>query len=328
MNDPSFVYRCENLAYALNVAGHKTELTHISKLSPFVKADVVFFHRPSFSLRLFCLKMIFDFRSILTMLDVDDLIFKPSCADQSPAYRNQILSLEKVKKQFMKNLKAFKLFSNFVTTTEALKEHLYHIFPKAKVLLIPNTVHYSWYGIESKPINLTIKKIVYFPGTKSHDADFAIISEVLSIFLKKHPDVQLCITGPLNFEVEANKKQIVHNNKVPFNQHWKNYEGVWINLAPLELTEFTKCKSALKVIEAAFWGIPTITLNLPDALKYTESGAIIVKSVDEVISKLEILYDEALYGEITKSIKENSLKISNLEKNVKIFVDFVKDLQK
>lgn len=328
MQDPSFIYRCENLAHALNVAGNTTKLIHISKLSSFVKADLVFFHRPSFSLKLFCLKKIFDFRSILTIVDVDDLIFQPSYADQSPAYRNQVLSLQKVKKQFTKHLRAFKLFLNFTTTTEPLKEHLHQSFPKAQVLLLPNFIHFSWYEKQNKTVNLNIKKISYFPGTKSHDADFAIISEVLSIFLKKYSDVKLYITGPLNFKIEANQDQIIYNKKVSFDQHWKNYEGVWVNLAPLESTEFTKCKSALKVMEAAFWGIPTITLNMPDALKYLTSGAIIAENANDIISKLEILYDEATYSVAIKSIKDNLLKVSNLEKNIQNFINFIKTLQK
>ncbi|MEA1952836.1 MAG: glycosyltransferase family 29 protein, partial [Campylobacterota bacterium] len=323
-NDPSFIYRCENLASGLESLGHTTELMHLSSFSLKSKTDVVLFHRPSYSLKLLAAVLYTKYKSVLAVLDVDDFIFDPKYAKDSPAVRNKILSVKKVEKQFHKNLKALKLFRHFTVSTKPLAVHIKGLIPNSNIVQLSNAVHYSWKNHNKVISDNSIKKLSYFPGTKSHDKDFASIAFALSTFLKNHQDVKLYITGPLNFDLDISSEQIVYNEKVPFDEHWNNYQDIWVNLAPLEKSPFTECKSALKVIEAAYWGIPTLCVLNDDSKRFVDSGAIIVENSEEWIDKLEMLYNSNFYEERTKDLEENILKLANIEEVSKTFIDFIK----
>ena len=85
-----------------------------------------------------------------------------------------------------------------------------------------------------------------------------MIAKPLGRFLRKYPDIRLRVTGPLGFQLDVPERQVVHRDKVPFSEFAGQFVGVWANLAPLEQTPFNQSKSALKALEAGYWGIPTI----------------------------------------------------------------------
>lgn len=325
-NDPSFIYRCENLAYNLEKIGHSFMICHISELFLLNNIDVIVFHRPTYSLKLHFICMYTKVKKIVCIVDVDDLIFDVNYAQYSPAYRNGIWSLKKVQSRFQNTLKAFKLFSYFSVSTVPLREHLKKIISNSKIIIIPNSIHYSWKDKKIETYSSkNIKKITYFPGTKSHDKDFSTIAEPLTSFLKKHPDIQLHITGPLNFKLDLPDNQIFHKEKVIFKDYYKNFEGAWINLAPLEKTKFNECKSALKVIEAGHWGIPTICSFNDDIFRFRDAGAQIALNEDDWLKKLEYYNDEANYSIAQEKIAQNFNKLTDL---ISFSKDFTKFLQK
>ncbi len=322
-NDPSFIYRCENLAYGLEALGHTVELTHLSSFSLKYHADVVLFHRPSYSLRLFATVLYVKYKSVLPVLDVDDLVFDPVYAEDSPAVRNQILSLKQVKSKFKKNLKALRLFSHFSVSTEPLARHIERLIPHSKTLLLPNAVHHSWKSFKKRTVDTKTKKLAYFPGTRSHDKDFDSIAKGLSHFLKDHPEIKLHITGPLNFDLDVPSDQIVYNEKVPFSEHWRNYQNVWVNLAPLEKNPFSECKSALKVIEAGYWDVPTICIANEDTKRFANAGAVIVENKTEWVYKLEMLLDDKIYLETIKNLQNKIVELADVQKNAQLFLDYI-----
>ena len=322
-NDPSFIYRCENLAYGLKELGHSVAFTHLSSFSLKNRADVVVFHRPGYSLKLFATVLYLKYRSVPAVFDVDDLVFDPEYAKDSPAFRNKILSLKKVKKQFQKNLKALNLFSHFSVSTDPLAKHIKDLIPHSHIIKLPNAVHHSWRPHQEEKVISKTKKLTYFPGTKSHDKDFETISKGLTQFLKNHPDVKLYITGPLKFDLDIPSSQIVHKEKVPFSEHWRNYQNVWVNLAPLEKTPFTECKSALKIIEAAYWGIPTLCTSNPDTKRFVNAGAVIAQSEEEWLTALKALYDSDTYAQITKNLQYDVLKLADVKKIAQVFLDHI-----
>ena len=322
-NDPSFIYRCENLAFGLEALGHTAEFTHLSSFPRKHKADVVLFHRPSYSLKLFATVLYLKQKSVLTVLDVDDLVFDPKYAAYSPAVRNKILSLKKVQREFQKKLKAFKLFSHFTVSTDPLAEHIDQLIPHNNSITLPNTVHHSWKSLKEKPAETKTKKLTYFPGTRSHDKDFETISKGLSQFLNNHPEVTLYITGPLKFDLDVLPAQIVYHEKVPFSEHWRNYQNVWVNLAPLERIPFTECKSALKVIEAGYWGIPTVCTPNSDTKRFLHAGAVIAENEDEWLHQLEALSDPKVYAQITKDMETHLVELADVKKVAQLFLDYI-----
>lgn len=104
-------------------------------------------------------------------------------------------------------------------------------------------------------------------------SDFAPVVGAVARVLARHPHAQLSVTGPLNFHVPARPGQVMHHAPLPFCQCRHIMQGARVNLAPLEASPFTPCKSALKVIEAAWWNIPTMCSPLPDAERLRGVGA-------------------------------------------------------
>ncbi|RUM45535.1 MAG: hypothetical protein DSY46_02625 [Hydrogenimonas sp.] len=321
--DPSFIYRCQNIAKGLEKNGHTTELIHIKDLHPFKKGDVFIFHRPSFSIRLWLLIKMLSVRNLFIMMDVDDFIFDANYASESPAYINKILPLQKVKKQFQKNLKAFKLFSHFSVSTSPLQSHLKRLIPHADTVVIPNSVYEDWKTLPKQTKRVNQKVISYFPGTRSHDKDFLTIQKPLEKFLNTYPDIILKITGQLNFHLNVPNHQIQYRQRVDFSEHWKNYQDVWVNLAPLEKTHFNHCKSALKVIEAGYFNIPTMTIDNDDTRRFKDAGAIIVSNQEEFFHQLESLLDEKEYQNKSHQLQEKVLKKADVVEVSKQLIHFI-----
>ncbi len=322
-NDPSFIYRCENLAFGLEALGHTVELVHLSSFSLKNHTDVVLFHRPSYSLKLLVTVLYVKHKSVLPIFDVDDLIFDPVYAEDSPAVKNKILSLQKVERKFKKNLKALRLFSHFSVSTEPLAEHIRRLIPNSKIIQLPNAVHHTWKSFKKDTVDTKIKKLAYFPGTRSHDKDFDSIAKRLSHFLKNHSEVTLYITGPLNFDLDVPADQIVYSEKVPFSEHWRNYQNIWVNLAPLEKNPFSECKSALKIIEAGYWDVPTVSIANADTKRFADAGAVIVKDETEWVSKLEMLLDDTTYLKTTKNLQNKIVELADVEKCAQLFIDYI-----
>ncbi|MDQ7046864.1 MAG: glycosyltransferase family 29 protein [Sulfurovum sp.] len=323
--DPSFIYRCENMAKGLEKNGHTTELIHLKDFDVFTNADVVIFHRPSFSIRLWSIIRILSLRKIFFMMDVDDFIFDILYAKESPAYINNILPCEKIEKQFENNLRAFKLFSYFSVSTLPLAEHITRLIGNSKTVVLSNAVFNTWKEHIPKENNFEKKIISYFPGTRSHDKDFTTIQKPLELFLNRHPKIVLKITGQINFQLNIPKKQIIYNEKVPFCEHWKNYQNIWLNLAPLEYTEFNACKSALKVIEAGYFNIPTLCIENQDTKRFVDSAALIASNEEEFYTYLERCMDKVEYLSVIENLQNKILELANVENISKKLIEFIEN---
>jgi glycosyltransferase involved in cell wall biosynthesis len=312
-DDPSFVYRCENMAAALRADGHQVSLFHLTKLPLNKRFDAVFFHRPKQTIRLklviFCLKF---YRQCVLVADFDDLIFDQAFAEFSPGVINSLVPLKTTRRDFRAHRRTLDNFNLITVSTEPLVDIVETSFPSANVELLPNTVHLTWRNTElavQQPQKEFV--ITYFPGTRSHDRDFASIAEPLTLFLKRHPQVRLHITGPLHFDLPARAGQVYHREKVSFDVYPECFRDTWVNLAPLESTPFNRCKSALKVLEAGCWGVPTICSPLPDAERFNAAGALKADTSAEWFQQLESLLDPDYYRIVTENLRERVLNVAD-----------------
>jgi len=311
--DPSYIYRCENLAQALKTRGYHTELIHLKRFSVKSVPRYAVFHRPTDSLKLRWLVKQLKIRGTVTIADYDDLIINSDYSSYSPAVRNNILPLKKISKIFNANRKALKLFDLITVSTEALSSKVKEISPQSRVTIIHNSVHYSWHeNLSEEVANFSEKTITYFPGTRSHDRDFNLIAPMLERFLKAYPQTKLQITGHLNYNLDIPKSQFIKLPKVPFWDYKDHVRGGWVNLAPLENTPFNACKSALKGIESGYFGIPTVCSPNQDYERLTKAGVIIASSNTEWFDTLERLMAPEIYHELTSTIRKNTLNIADI----------------
>lgn len=100
----------------------------------------------------------------------------------------------------------------------------------------------------------------YFSGTSSHQEDFALVRPALCYFLDKHRDARLLLGGHLRIDKHLasylQTGQLVLMPHVDYVTLQYLQAAVDVVLAPLVVDDFTNCKSALKVFEAAVVGTP------------------------------------------------------------------------
>jgi hypothetical protein len=286
--DPSFFYRCENQCDALQDASHPAQCLHRKDyLFSGTSTEVIVCHRPRDSwLWQRWLRRARDSGATL-VAEVDDLIFDPALATHSPAVRNRHLPLWQTKRLFSANRRALARFEFISTSTEPLAAELRRCFPEATIGVFPNAIPRNWTGLPLAPANQHI--LTYLPGTRGHNADFAMIRGPLAEFLHKRPDWKLLIAGPLDCSLPVRPGQLEHLPRVPFDQYHQIVQRAAINLAPLEASPFNSCKSALKIMEAGFFGIPSIASPIPDAYRFEGHGVAFAAQPEEWLSALEQL---------------------------------------
>lgn len=283
---PSFIYRCQNLGLALEAAGHHVRLAHYSKLDQLFNHkngasphyDVIIFHRPrySFGFRLTLRRL--QKAGTLCVADFDDMVFAPDWAQYSPGVANQQVSLKQTMKNFQSHAKALRLFRLASVSTQPLQQDMAASHGLAP-LFIPNAVHLSWRAQAENYSTPRPPRLTYFPGTRSHDRDFAMIKAPLAEYLAEHPDVCLEITGDLADDAVLqgfNPSQLQRHPKKTFDQYRYHVAQSTVNLAPLENTQFNQRKSALKAIEASYFNSPTLASPIPDMQRLSDAGAVLV----------------------------------------------------
>ena len=325
-SDPSYIYRCENLGLELMKLGHQVNFCHIAEPVNYKGFDIVVFHRPKDLWRIWWLAKYFRFKGAKIWADFDDLIFDINFAEFSPGFVNGINILRKTKKTYQSHQAALELFDEFTVSTEPLKEHLNQLFPDKRVTVISNAVHSTWQEnlakFEPRKIDFSQPILSYLPGTRSHDKDFKFIAPALAEFLKKHKHVKLEITGPLSFQLgDELAEQVVHYEKVEFSRFHERFQNTWVNLAPLEPTPFNRCKSALKVLEASYWGKPTLCSPIPDVLRYREAGAVLLETPEDICTKLNLLLDPNYYAASTENLRKKALEVSSIQQAAQGFLD-------
>ncbi len=285
LNDPSFIYRCQNLAQGLHQQNCNTRMMHIKQYTLHHRAtpDIVVLHRPLYSLRLIAWITLLKRKGVTLIADIDDLVFHPDFTAHSPAVKNHILTEKQIAKRYKKHYQALSHCDIITTSTQPLADKLKAYFPDKTISLIHNAVHYSWH--QQFPTNAldTAEKqkvLTYFPGTKSHDKDFALINTPLEAFLNDHADIHLSITGQLDYELNVPKAQISYTPRVAYEEYAARVAASWLNLCPLEQSPFNDCKSALKVIEAGHWGTPTLASPNPDVSRFIASGLATIAESD------------------------------------------------
>ena len=306
-SDPSFIYRCLNLASVLkekNILGY---LGHVKNYRPNSGTTHVFFLRPVYSLPYFFLVKKLKMMGVKIIADVDDLIIHPDFSIYSPAFVNGILSVSTISKNYNKNYKALSLCDHICTSTEELANKISLYFVDKGVTLLENCVFHSWGDKKNKG---GVKNITYFSGTRSHNKDFLIARNSLEQFINSHDDVILNITGCLDFNINIPKRNLIFSEKVSFLAYQSLVSQSWVNISPLDITPFNHCKSALKVIEAGFFGIPTVCSPNPDVDKF-RSLAAIEAGEDDWFFILEDLYGKNINS---KAIKEDVMKKANIKK--------------
>lgn len=281
--DASFIYRCENLGLALQAMGHEVRLLHLNELllRP-GRPDVAVFLRPSHSWRMQLGLALLRRRGCRVVADTDDLNFDPAMAAYRPSVLAGSASLRKTERKFASALAALALFDRITVSTDELQHRLRSVLPQMPSAVIPNAVHRSWRLLQLPPASRRV--VTYFSGTGTHDRDFALVAPALRQLLDEEPDLAVQVVGRLDTPLQHPRLERVA--KLPFADYPAAVAASWLNVAPLEDTPFTRGKSALKTIEAGFFGVPTVATPLGDTLRLQVPGVLFAQTEADWLQQL------------------------------------------
>lgn len=322
LDDPSFRYRCDNLAHALKGLGISCRLEHIDSFTVTADLSHVIFHRPRYSTRFRRLVRQLDGRGVTVIADFDDLVFDPAYLEFSPAVLNNVQPRRNIKRRFLSHFEALQHVRNVTVSTNELGRFARSTFPDIKTCVLQNYTHYDWPHTVTQPNTNKRKVLTYFPGTRSHDRDFWQIEDLIAYFLSKNADVQLLVIGPLTSQLlRTRSPQIRHLAKLPFTDYVQAARNSWVNLLPLEPTPFNQCKSAIKIIEAGCYNTPTISSPLSDAVRFCDTAASIAIDQQQWLQQLESFLDPAFYLQSSLRIQTEFRQIANNKHMAKLFCE-------
>lgn len=285
--DASARYRCYNFAEDLQSMGHRADVVHMSALKPdlFANYQIVSFSRPTYSRNLRRLVESCNERKILTLADYDDLIFDPDQATQTPQALNQQANISSIRAKMRNTLKGLRLFKTATFATSRLSELAGNLLDKdVRRQVIANGLSNHWLDRNTPNTRdrSTPNKISYLSGSSSHDKDFATIQTVLQNFLAENTQFILGITGKLTVDqTKFPSGQLLQTSSVPYELLPSVIKDSSVSLAPLSNSVFNQCKSHIKFIEAAAFGVPSICSPIPDMSRHSCKGLFLATTAAE-----------------------------------------------
>ena len=275
--DGSTRYRCFNVAEVAHAHGHSAQVVALNalRLKDLAYYDLISWLRPEPGRKTMAVLNRAAALNIPCVADVDDLIFDPLLAAESPAVVNGFTTCEHIEKRFAGHADTLKHFSAITVSTTALAQHVKTCFSDMPVATVHNGLSNFWlaHADISAGMAPTQKSLVYLPGTRSHDQDLASISLPLNQWLQSRADVRLDIVGKIAIDEHLQSQNNV--NLYP----WVDYYQLpalmrrhSCCIAPLKKSRFNAAKSHVKFIESAALGIPLIASPNDDLLQHDCPG--------------------------------------------------------
>lgn len=201
-------------------------------------------------------------RGIAVWADYDDLLFEGSLDDFPNARR--FWARLRWRRRLPVYREGLAAFDGFTCTTEPIAEALRRARPDAPIELVPNVPSRRW--IEDgwrrfvdrawKPGDPLV--LGYFPGSPSHDEDFAVVEETLARLLREFPELRLVVVGYLRFAREKfPADRLTVAPKVAYEDFPAMLLPTWLNLVPLADTPYSRARSDIKVLEAEAFDVPS-----------------------------------------------------------------------
>ncbi|RFP90965.1 glycosyltransferase [Rhodobacteraceae bacterium 63075] len=117
-------------------------------------------------------------------------------------------------------------------------------------------------------------RVVFASGSQGHEADFEVISDMIAAFVTAAPDRRLMILGHFRTELlpEALQEQTEHHKFLPYADYLTHLASADVAVMPLQDDLFNRCKSAVRVIDAASVSLPSIVSSVGDLSSVVEHG--------------------------------------------------------
>ena len=329
-------YRVRMAEELLRSRGIATQAVHSDDplLSAWVEAaDILVVYRAPASRRLIAAIERARERGIPVTFDVDDLVFVPSRLATVPFLDD--LPDEQVKEmeeEARLQEQVVGLVDQCSAATEPLVAAL-RTLTDVPARVLPNGLSPQGARIAAathrRPAD-DLVRLGYFPGSATHNEDWQLIERAVIDVMVAHPEVQLMIIGPLDTgdALEPVMDQVRRPRPVPWQVLPQRIAHVDVNLAPLAVTPFTEAKSAIKWLEAAVVGTPTIasaTQPFVDAVDDGTTGILVAPDADWHAAIELLVSDAAERQRMGEAARSSALERFGPVPQAALYEQFVRD---
>lgn len=272
--------------------------------------------------------------NIKKIYDVDDLIF------DAPLYekylRQSNMNLNHELKELLKGAQLYRQAiihaDVFLASTEALKKVYDKMQLQKNSYVLPNGLASEILDIRKnhkiRPLTNKIR-IFYGAGSKTHDADFEIITRPVAKILHDYKNVELYIIGQLELNpiFDKYKGQIHRISRLSSKNYFNEISQYDIALMPLTNTFFNECKSNIKYIEASILNIPSVASNIYEFHHAIEDGenGFLASTEEEWYTKIrQLVLDSNLREKIAQKAFERCQSLYGLDQQKNIFLNLLK----
>lgn len=261
-------YRSLHPYEQLRLAGVRCMLSHLTDPQlgrQAQQATHVIFHRVACDRNVEKLIRSIQARGGVAIFDTDDLVFDPAAFRfiNSPDFQDR-RRVELYQEEMRRYRAALELCNAVITSTDYLAQ-------QARALGKPVWVHRNAFSLEMlersqaaqrhrQPISDKVV-IGYASGTPTHDHDFAVVRPVLQQIMRRYPQVELWLVGPLDIGGGWGdlSVRVRHMGRVPWRELPQILAQFDINIAPLVTDNpFAQSKSEIKYVEAGLVQVPTV----------------------------------------------------------------------
>lgn len=236
---------------------------------------------------------------IPTIFEIDDLVFdldeyskNSNIADLAPDERQTLMEGAQLYQDCLS------LCDHAIASTSVIADHM-RKFNRGSIHIIENAVDPEVELVAAKPKRPAFGAdevvIGYGSGTRTHDADLALVADALDQILTKYPNVRLALHGPLALPkaLQGYGSRIARFSSMPADAYYRSFGAVDIAIAPLEHTLFSDAKSNIKYLEASTLGLPSVcspTRTFREVIEHGRNGYV-AGTTDEWVQALSELVE-------------------------------------
>lgn len=280
-------YRCDHLSEQLELLGVSTESAVQGEIDLTDALDcfsIFILHRVAYDRNIDWFLRKARERGALVLFDTDDWVFDPE------AYRfiDTTGMSERDQKLYRTGLQRYRetiaRSHGMIVSTDALFDLASGLQKDVRVL--PNVVSSEMTKLATAARAGTSFRrtggsygqtvtLGYLSGTPTHRKDFAVAEDAIEWALETYPATRLLTVGHIDVSDRFGRfgERFQHQPLMPWQRLADTLSRIDINLAPLEPDNpFTASKSAIKFLEAALVGVPTIASPTPDFRRTVDHG--------------------------------------------------------
>mgnify|MGYP001057026227 CR=1 FL=1 len=214
------------------------------------------------------------------LYDIDDPLFSVSAYE---TYENMAALPEAMKTHFVnqapKYLSAMSMADIVTVSTPGLADHARAYIP-SPVYYRRNFADAATLAAAAALLDLSSNKalggfrVAFASGSQGHEVDFALIAADIGRFLLEDPARKLVLLGHFNVALlpAALRKQVEIHPFTDYAAYLANLASCHAAVMPLTNDIFNRCKSAVRVLDAAAVGVPVIVPDVGDFSAVVRQG--------------------------------------------------------